>query len=186
MKDKINVFVIVIIISVISHSLLFYHINYSPTESVIKTLKFAVPVGYLFLISLIIYSIELGTPKRIAVLFLIPTVYSFVSFFIVDLMEEIFPFKIAFFLYFLGYYLLVFIAWILNYRFSKSRVILVIGIFEIIKFLIVAIKFMGITLPWNGKTYLIDATRDVFLIWILMIKIKEHTKSANNPKSQLL
>ncbi|XMB66328.1 hypothetical protein RI065_11640 [Mycoplasmatota bacterium zrk1] len=112
--------------------------------------------------------------------------YSFLSIFIIDFMAEIFPFRIIIFLRLLGYYLLVFVTWIPNYRFSKSRVILVIGVFEMISFLFIAIKFMGTTLPWDGEHWLIDAIRGVFLIWFLIIEIKDYPKSEKTiSKSQL-
>ena len=89
-------------------------------------------------------------------------------------MAELFPIQIIVSLRSLGFCLLLFLACIPNYRFSKSKVILVIGIFVMITFLVVSISIMGIALPWSGSTILIDAIREVFLIWFLMIEIRNY------------
>ncbi|XMB66327.1 hypothetical protein RI065_08470 [Mycoplasmatota bacterium zrk1] len=149
-----RVFLIIIMISMILNLLLFYHINNSPIETVVKTLRITGPIEYVFLILLIVYSIKLGTPKMIALLFLIPTAYIFLSIFIIDFMAELFSIQIIVSLRSLGFCLLLFIACISNYRFSKSKVFLVIGIFVMIRSLVVSINFMGIALPWSGSLLL--------------------------------
>ncbi|XMB66924.1 hypothetical protein RI065_11645 [Mycoplasmatota bacterium zrk1] len=40
-----RVFLIIIMISMILNSLLFYHINYSPIETMVEILKFVGPIG---------------------------------------------------------------------------------------------------------------------------------------------
>ncbi|XMB85566.1 hypothetical protein RJG79_09070 [Mycoplasmatota bacterium WC44] len=182
MKGKLFFFLI-IISSAIINFLFFYCFNFISVEYAFKVLQIVGIVSIVFIISLTIYAIELGVPKRIALLFLLPIVYGFVFLFITHFLLGLFSIKVIFSINNIIGSLFVLLVYTLNYKYSKNNVILLVGIFKIIDLLLRFISSMGITLNMYASGYFLIVIRDIILILFLMNEITRYYKTGKNHES---